>query len=389
MSGPRTIVGFMPLLDCAPLVVAAEAGFAGQEGLDLRLVRETSWANIRDRLIVGQFDAAHMLGPMVVASSLGVGHVRVPLVAPVALGHGGNAITVSGALAEAMREQGGGEGFDAAKQGAALADVVRARAARGAAPLVFAMVYPFSCHNYELRYWLAASGIDPEEDVQLVVIPPPLLVDALREGQIDGFCVGEPWSSVAVAAGVGEMATTAISIWRQCPEKVLAMRRDWVLDDGERVAALIRAIVRASLWCDEPGNSAELARLLAGPRYVGVPSELLLAALHGELLQRRGHAPVQVPGFISFAAHEGNFPSLSHAGWYYQQMLRWQQKRADPLDTARWESCFHPQLYRAATRNLRVAVPAQDSRIEYFFDGAQFETADSAAADTLQASPQS
>lgn len=369
MPKARTIVGFMPLLDCAALVAAAEAGFAAAEGLDLRLVRETSWANIRDRLIVGQIDAAHMLGPMVLASSLGIGHLRVPLLAPVALGQGGNAITVSGALAEAMRDSGAPAGFDPQAQGAALARMVRTRAACGAPPLVFAMVYPFSCHNYQLRYWLAASGIDPDVDVRLVVIPPPLLVDAIHEGQIDGFCVGEPWSSVAVAAGVGEIVTTGAAIWPRSPEKVLAMRRDWASQDEQRVAALVRAVVRASLWCDEPGNRGELARLLSGPRYVGVPAELLESALHGRLPQRRGAPPLPLPDFIGFAAHHGNFPYASHAEWYYRQMLRWGQTGADDGADTLWRNCFAPAVYRAAVAGLRVPLPDSDLRSERFFDG--------------------
>ncbi|MFT3904697.1 MAG: CmpA/NrtA family ABC transporter substrate-binding protein [Steroidobacteraceae bacterium] len=373
MSGPRTIVGFMPLLDCATLVVAAEGGFAAAEGLDLRLVRETSWANIRDRLIVGQFDAAHMLGPMVLASTLGIGHLRVPLIAPVALGLGGNAITVSGPLAEAMRDQRGPEGFDPAPQGQALARVVRARAARDAPPLVFAMVYPFSAHNYELRYWLAASGIDPDVDVRLVVIPPPLLVDALREGQIDGFCVGEPWSSVAVAAGVGEIVTTAVSIWHNSANKVLGMRRDWAAADGERVAALVRAVVRAALWCDDPGNRHELARLLAGPRYVGVPADLLEAALAGELPQWREAPPRRIPGFIGFATNGGTFPFPSHALWFYEQMVRWRQCAGSATDRQLVQQAYCPHLYRAACANLQVLLPPADTRSEYFFDGQRFE----------------
>src|SRR5262245_13814632 len=215
------VVGFIPLLDCAPLVVAAEKGFAADEGIEMVLVRETSWANIRDRLVVGHFDAAHMLGPMAVASSLGIGHLQVPLAAPLSLGLGGNAITVSTALWEQMTVQGASAAAAPGAQGQALRKVVAARARLNKPPLTFAMVYPFSCHNYELRYWLAASGIDPDHDVRLVVLPPPLLVDALRENQVDGFCVGEPWNSLAVDVGVGHIVAATTAIWRASPEKVL------------------------------------------------------------------------------------------------------------------------------------------------------------------------
>jgi NitT/TauT family transport system ATP-binding protein len=372
MSGHRAIVGFIPLLDCASLVAAAECGFAAAEGLDLRLVRETSWANIRDRLVVGHFEAAHMLGPMAVASSLGIGHLQVPIAAPVALGLGGNAITVSTSLHRMMLAQGCAENLDAREQGTALRRVVRARAAAGGAPLTFAMVYPFSCHNYELRYWLAANNIDPDLDVRLIVIPPPLLADSLREGQIDGFCVGEPWNSVAVAAGVGQIVTTGTQIWPLSPEKVLGVKLEWAERHRDRLAALVRAIVRAALWCDDSGNHAELARLLSGPRYVGVPSELLHLALSSHLRLRAGAQPISAPNFLHFARGAANFPWPSHALWFYRQMIRWGQVASTPQAEHLARSTYRPDLYREAVASLGIEVPAVESKAELFFDGSQF-----------------
>jgi NitT/TauT family transport system ATP-binding protein len=369
MSTVRVVAGYIPLLDCATLVAAAECGFAASEGLDLRLVRETSWANIRDRLIVGHFQAAHMLGPMVVASTLGVNHLRVPLIAPLSLGLGGNAITFSSPLSAALRDAGGGTGLDPAAQGAAMRRVVAERAAAGQPPLVLAMVYPFSCHNYELRYWLAASGIDPDVDLRLVVIPPPLLVAALREAQIDGFCVGEPWSSVAVAEGAGEIVTTGGHIWQSSPEKVLGMRRDWAEQNASAVAALIRSITRAAQWCDDPANRGDLARLLSGARYVGVPAELLQTALAGELRLRPGGAATAVRDFMVFARGGAGMPWPSHARWYYEQMLRWHQLTLAPAAVAEAQAAFRPDLYREALQSLGVPLPSEGSeRPEHFFD---------------------
>jgi NitT/TauT family transport system ATP-binding protein len=372
MTAQRLTVGFIPLLDCATLVVAAECGFASAEGLELRLIRETSWANIRDRVIVGQFDAAHMLGPMAVASSLGIGHVRVALAAPVALGLGGNAVTVSGSLHEAMQANGGGEGLDPRGQGAALRAVVRERAGKGADPLVLAMVYPFSSHNYELRYWLAANGIDPDVDVRLVVIPPPLLADALRGGQVDGFCVGEPWNSVAVAAGVGRIATTAMNIWPLCPEKVLGVRRDWADSHTEVLAALVRAIVRAAHWCDDPGNRRELAKLLARPRYVGVPAELLELPLSMHLRLRQNGVAVPAPDFIRFAGGNANFPWPSHAQWFYRQMVRWKQLTDSRQAVIAVAATYRPDLYRSAVAPMGLLLPPTDHKSERFFDDSEF-----------------
>src|SRR6186713_1831393 len=298
MQTSKVIIGFMPLLDCACLVAAAEQGFAAEEGLELTLARETSWANIRDRTIIGHFDAAHMLGPMAVASTLGVGHISVPMIAPMSLGSGGNAITVSIGLWERMANEGAMPGADPAAQGAALKSVVAARSRAGLEPLTFGMVYPFSCHNYELRYWLAAVGIDPDKDVRLVVIPPPFLVDALRVGQIDGFCVGEPWNSVAVQAEVGAIVAPTTAIWPFSPEKVLGCRLEWAQRHPKQLACLQRALYRASVWCEEPGNHAELAGLLSQPRYVGAPAELLRRALGGRLALTTHSEPVQVEDFF-------------------------------------------------------------------------------------------
>ena len=290
-------------------------------------MRETSWANIRDRLIVGHFDAAHMLGPMAVASTLGVGHLQVPMIAPFALGLGGNAITVSMPLWEQMRREGATLGGDPRMQGTALARVVRsARARQATAPLTFGMVYPFSCHNYELRYWLAAVGIDPDRDVRLVVIPPPFLADAMRAGQIDGFCVGEPWNSVAVEAGVGTIVTPTTAIWPQSPEKVLGCRASWAQENPQRLDALIRALHRASLWCEDPANHADLAHMLAAARYVGAPAELLQARARESAAARAGRARRRrFRSSTCPARHAATFPWVSHALWFYSQMVRWRQ----------------------------------------------------------------
>jgi NitT/TauT family transport system ATP-binding protein len=374
------IVGFIPLLDCAPLVAAVEKGFAADEGLDLSLVRETSWANIRDRVVVGHFDAAHMLGPMAIASTLGIGHLQVPIVAPISLGLGGNAITVSTELWEQMSAAGAEVGADPARQGAALREIVARRERAKAAQLTFAMVYPFSCHNYELRYWLAASGIDPDRDVRLVVLPPPLLVDALRENQVDGFCVGEPWNSLAVDVGVGHIVTTTTAIWRASPEKVLGCRLDWAERHPQRVGALVRSLYRAAEWCEHPRNHEELAHLLAEPRYVGAPVDALMRGLANSLVFTPGGASRRVENFYVLSRNAATFPWRSHALWFYSQMVRWRQITSAPEHIALVKSTYRPDLYRAALQPLHVPLPPNDTKVERapngFFDGRMFDPAD-------------
>lgn len=357
-TAPLTL-GFMPLLDCATLVVAAERGFAEAEGLQLRLVRESSWANIRDRVVVGHFAAAQMLGPMVVAASLGAGHLHVPMVAPVALGLGGNAITVSGALWSEMSSQGASFGAVPGLQATALARVVTQRVRAGRPPLTFAIVFPFSCHNYLLRHWLSSAGVDPDRDVRLVVLPPPLLVDALRSGQVDGFCVGEPWNSLAVSAGIGCIAAVTSDIWPSGPEKVLGMRRDWAERHPQQVAALVRSIDAASQWCDVPAHRNELAALLSEPRHVGVPAGILLGALDGRLPFAQGAEPVLRPEFLTFSRHHAALPRQEHAAWFHAQMLRWGQVAASEGQVEVAKASYRPDLYRSALpQTSQVAEPA-------------------------------
>lgn len=293
-------VGFMPLLDCALLVAAHEKGFATREGLALRLVREVSWANVRDRIAVGHLDAAQMLAPMVLASAMGLWPGGVECAAPVGLGRGGNAITVSRALWARMRETGVTAESGPAAQAMALARVVAQRAKAGEAPLTLAMVFPYSSHHYQLRDWLALGQIDADHDVRLVVVPPPLLVEAIRTGQVDGFCVGEPWSSLAVDAGLGAVVATASEIWPRPPEKVLGIRRDQLERRPQRVGALVRAVHAAAVWVSNPANRDELASLLSQPRYVGAPASLLRAALDCRLVLEPGGSRVDRAGFVEF-----------------------------------------------------------------------------------------
>ncbi len=364
MTPNNLIIGFVPLLDCATLVAAVEKGFMHAEGLEVSLVRETSWANIRDRVMVGHFDAAQMLGPMTIAASLGIGHLTFPMIAPISLGLGGNAITASNQLWSDMLAQGAQLGADPAVQGKALQQVVAQRARDNQPPLTFGMVYPFSCHNYELRYWLSASGIDPDHDVQLVVIPPPLLVDAMREGQVDGFCVGEPWNSLAVEAGVGTIVTTTHAIWRLSPEKVLGCRADWAKRHPQQLAGLIRAIYHAAQWVEQPEHHAELAMLLAQPRYIGAPTEVLRRTLDSKLRFARNTELVHVPEFFVPASHTATFPWASHALWFYSQMVRWRQCALNTSDLHAARSTYRPDLYRQALLGSGATVPMTDFKTE-------------------------
>src|SRR5437764_12627276 len=276
-------IGFIPLVDAAALIVAVDKGFAAAEGLDVTLVREVSWSNVRDKLNIGLFDAAHLLAPVAIASSLGLGHVQVPILAPFNLGLNGNAITVTPSLFAALLDAASGNIADPLTSARALARVVAARQANGMQPLTCGMTFPFSTHNYQLRFWMAAGGVDPDEDVRLVVLPPPYMVESLANGQVDAFCVGAPWNSVAVDLGLGRILHFVSDILVRAAEKVLAVRQSWSDKNPEVLAALIRAASRAAQFIEQPENRIEVARILAMPEFIGVDAEVIGRTLDGRL----------------------------------------------------------------------------------------------------------
>jgi NitT/TauT family transport system ATP-binding protein len=267
----------------------------------------------------------------------------------VALGTGANAITVSQSLWQGMQRFGAGIGSGPAAQAQALSRVVAERAAAGMPPLTLAMVFPFSCHNYQLRDWLESAGIDPERDVRLVVLPPPLLVDALRSGQVDGFCVGEPWNSLAVDAGIGVIAAVCSDVWERPPEKVLAMRARYAEENPQIVTALVQAIAAASRWAADPVNRQDLAQLLSQPRYVGAPARILLAALTGTITVDQGKEPIQRPDFLSFGP-DSIAPHPRYAELFYSRMRRWGQVGADGAGPDRARAGFRLDIFRAAVK---------------------------------------
>jgi ABC-type nitrate/sulfonate/bicarbonate transport system substrate-binding protein len=362
-------VGFLPLLDSVLIVVAREKGFAEEEGLELQLIRETSWANIRDRIAVGHFDAAQMLAPMPVAASLGLTPLDVPIIAPMVLGLGGNAITVSAKLWEKMAAAGAMGDLSAAPAGKALAKVV----ASAAHKLKFGVVHQTSSHNYELRYWLAASGIRPDMDVEIVVLPPPLLPDAIATGIIDGYCVGEPWNSVGVDEAGAHIVAVKASIWKSSPDKVLGMRAKWAAENPDTVTRLIRAVHAAARWASDSGHNAEAAQILSQPSYLDIPAELIAQALTGNL--QTGDGQRYVPDFFVPYEHAANFPWQGHALWYYSQMVRWGQVTRHPENAELAAASFRPDLYRAALGSS-AATPAADYQQfapDSFFDGEVFD----------------
>jgi NitT/TauT family transport system ATP-binding protein len=355
MSGPLEI-GFIPLVDAASLIVAVDKGFAAEEGLQVNLVREVSWSNVRDKLNIGLFDAAHLLAPVAIASSLGIGHVRVPIAAPFNLGINGNAITVSPSLHAAIMAEIDGDRYDPMTTARALSRVVAARRKRGDDPLTFAMTFPFSTHNYQLRFWMAVGGVDPDEDVRMVVLPPPYMADSLASGQVDAFCVGAPWNSIAVDRSVGHILHFVSDILVRAAEKVLAVRQSWSERNPEVVAALVRATARGSAFVE--ANREETAHILAKPDRVGVEPDIIRRTLEGRLKISPDGTTRQSGRYLLVDREDSARPDPVQAAWLYAQMARWGQTSLskDALRTAM--ATFRPDLYDAALgKGARSAPP--------------------------------
>jgi ABC-type nitrate/sulfonate/bicarbonate transport system substrate-binding protein len=348
MSEDRLRIGFIPLTDAAALIVAVDKGFAAKEGLTVDLVREVSWSNVRDKLNIGLFDAAHLLAPVAIASSLGIGHVKVPLLAPFMLGLNGNAITVSPALHDALATCADGNLRDPNVSARALASVAAERRRLGVEPLTFGMTFPFSTHNYQLRFWMAAGGVDPDEDVRLVVLPPPYMVESLANGQVDGFCVGSPWNSVAVDLDIGRILHFGSDIIATAPEKTLAVRATWVAEHSETLQRLLRALDCATAIINDPSHLDEVSALVGAPHRLGVAPDLIRGALEGRLRMTPGGSLQKAERYVLIGRDGAARPEPIHAAWLYAQMVRWHQTPFSGELLSIAKACFRPDLYDAA-----------------------------------------
>ena len=356
----RVVAAYVPLVDCAVLVAAREQGFAAEAGIDLVLVKEPSWASLRDHLSLGHIDCAHALAPLPVALTLGIGHVQVDCVAPFVLGRGGNAVTVSNRLFDEM--QGAATFTHPLETARALAAVARRRVP----PLTFGMVFPFSNHNFDLRYWLAAAGLHPDRDVRLVAIPPTLMVDSLRADLVDGFCVGEPWNTLAVTQGLGSIVATQSQLFPRAVEKVLAFRTAFA-QQSQSIGTLLRALDAAAAWVDDASNHTALASVLARPEYLDLPPEIIAPALAGRMRFAAG-AEVHDHGFLYFHRHAANAPREADGLWVYAQMVRWGQLAQSERAERAAARVFDPTLYRESVPGVRAGVQSASlpfDRVEF------------------------
>ncbi|HVT81147.1 MAG TPA: CmpA/NrtA family ABC transporter substrate-binding protein [Phycisphaerae bacterium] len=353
-------LGFIPLIDAAPLIAAQENGFFACEGLAVSLHRQIGWANVRDKLSFGHLDAAHALLGMPLASHMGRDSFSEPLVAVMGLGSGGNAITVRRDL------------FDSGiKSAADLARMHREQPAHGR--LVVGHVFGSSMHHYLVREWLASGGLNPDSDTKLCVIPPAQMTEHMRGGYLDLFCVGEPWNTVAAREAVGATLVSTTDILPRHPEKVLAISHRFAAQAGgfagATITSLVRAVLRGCLWCAElaaSGRGKELAEMLAQPQYLAQPVDVLQESLSinrdfgASRIQKNARPGNWTARSFSPELSGGTFPNKMHAVWMLREMIRWGHLHPDANILEIADRCCDTTAYRAAATSLGVGCPDND-----------------------------
>lgn len=357
MTPRRLTVGYIPLTDAAPLIVAHELGFAREEGLSLDLVRCPSWAALRDLLAFGHIEAAHMLSPLPIAMTLGIGGVAAPVSALQVLSVNGTVVGVGRALAGRL---------DAARHDFAFDDAAaagRALLSGAGRTLRIGVPFPVCMHAELLDYWLTALGADVADRIAVRTVPPPQMADALRADEIDAFCVGEPWGSACVEAGVGALLLPGRAIWSFAPEKVLAVRTEWAAASPEIVAALMRAVWRACRWLAADGAATTAAELMARATYLGIEPHVVDRALTGRLTVTARGDLRDCPGFVTFFDGAAPFPWKSQAAWIGARLAR--RLGRDPaatVDAAR--AVYRTDLYRANLGPAGAILPGASQKVE-------------------------
>ncbi len=354
-------LGFLPLVDAALPILARELGFAEAEGIELKLIRDMSWATVQDRLLYGYSDAAHMVAPLAIATTLGLGRPAVPLSVPFVLGLNGNAITLRPDIAAQVTDV--GKPGDIKTIGLRFAELAKARRMSGK-KLRLGVVHRFSSHNYMLRYWLHNTGTDPQTDVEIMTVSPPFAADALKNGEVDGICVGAPWSSVAVERGEGVVIATTSQIWKRGVEKVLAVKQERLEQEQEVFDPLMRALYRAGEAFVDPDRLGENVTILARPAYLDGSADAIRRVIQDKVLFAQGHAPIHIPDFMFQHREAANFPWTSQAAWLFAQMVEAGHAMPSSANYERAQHVFRPDIYRAALGPIGATLPGASSKLE-------------------------
>ncbi len=374
-AGPETtraVLGFIALTDSAPLIVAKEKGLFAKYGMpDVEVVKQASWGTTRDNLVLGSqgngIDGAHILTPMpylISAGKVTQNNVPLPMVILARLNLDAQGISVGSAYKDLQ------VGLDSG----VLREAFAARKAAGN-PAKAAMTFPGGTHDLWIRYWLAAGGIDPDTDVETIVVPPPQMVANMKVGTMDCFCVGEPWNEQLVNQGIGFTAVNTAELWNKHPEKSLGMRADWVEKNPRAAQALLMATMEAAQWCDDMANKEELAEIVGKRAWFNVPAKDIVDRLKGEYDYGNGKLVEDSPHFMKFWRDHASYPFQSHDAWFLTEDIRWGKFEPETDIKALIAQVNREDLWREAAKTLGVTdIPASTSRgVETFFDGKVFD----------------
>ncbi|KQQ47497.1 nitrate transporter [Duganella sp. Leaf126] len=367
-------IGFMPLTDCASVVMASVLGFDRKYGVKFVLSREASWAGVRDKLTNGDLDAAHVLYGLLYGVQMGIGSAPTDMAVLMGLNHNGQAITLSQQLA--------GQG---AVDGPSLAALMR----RDRRDYAFAQTFPTGTHAMWLYYWLAAHGIDPLRDARVITVPPPQMVATMRAGHMDGYCVGEPWNHRAIVDGTGITAATSQDIWPDHPEKVLGATLAFARKYPNTCRAMMAAILEAGQWIDASlANRHKMAEVIADKAYVNTSKDAIDQRIVGRYQDGLGRTWDDAHHMKFYHDGQVNFPYLSDGMWFMTQHRRWGLLKDDPDYLAVATRVHQIDLYRDAAAMTNTPVPASPLRTSRLIDGAVWDGQDPkafAASFTLKA----
>jgi nitrate/nitrite transport system substrate-binding protein len=367
-------LGFIALTDSAPLIIAKEKGLFAKYGMkDVKVVKQTSWAATRDNLVTGSqgggIDGAHILSPMPYLMTTGkiTDGKPVPMYILARLNLDGQCISVSSSYKDLKID---------VKGGGALKDAF-AKAKASGKETKCAVTFPGGTHDLWMRYWLSAGGIDPTKDAKLIVIPPPQMVSNMKEGQMEAFCVGEPWNGQLVNQGIGYTALTTGELWNKHPEKAFTMRQDWVDKNPKAAKALLMAIMEAQMWCDKMENKDEMAEICSAQKYFKAPAKDIVDRAKGKFDYGTGRVEENSPHLMKFWRDAASYPFQSHDLWFLTEEKRWGYLPADLDAKALIKKVNREDIWREAAKALKVPeaeIPKSTSRgVETFFDGVTFD----------------
>ncbi len=349
--------GIIALTDCAPIVMAHELGYFKKFGINAVVSKEASWAVIRDKLSLGENHATHMLIGMPLASTMGLAGSPVkPMVIPWLLNRNGQAITLNARLKAAGVKQ------------PAHVKPLAAKAKAAGDPLTFAMTFPPGTHAMWMRYWLAAGGINPDKDVNLITIPPPQMVANMKVGKMDGFCVGEPWNLRAIQDNIGYTVTTTQAMWKDHPEKVCAFTEEFAMKNPRTVKAVLKALHLASVDLDRMENRAKFAEVIARPSYINTTPAAIVERLQGKYNYGDGRVE-QDPNYMIFSARNCNYPHQIYAKWWLSQFRRWGMVKTAPDYAGIAKRVLRSDMYSEAMKELGVNASIAEEQEIRLFDG--------------------